>query len=168
MSIWANPGKLVLDILTHISSYLNITDIRIIKNKPSKNICDYAICNGHLSLLQWAIDNQNECIEASHANAIKYGHLHILQWITDTYYSVDLGEIAVTNGQLYILQQQQNRKYRWNFMICSRASINGHLHILQWAHANGYFVNDIMMYRNARLGGHHDTANWLQRYIVSI
>lgn len=74
----------------------------------------------------------------------------------------DFTKAAAFCGELGLLQElrQLNPPCPWDEMTCAAASMNGHLHILQWAIKNGCPC-DKYTYIYAAMNGHLDILKWI-------
>ncbi len=153
------------DILALISSFLEIYDIRVIKNTLTASNWEYEYfaMSGHLNILirQWddrSSWNGNIC-----AHAAKNGHIDIIEWIIKKQYwysSAEICAIASRNGYLNILQLM-DRKYVIDYSCLLSAIQNDHLHILQWFRANNYPWNMPACLNWAIENRHQNVINWI-------
>ncbi len=157
-------AALILDILSHIATFLNDVEMQIIKDKVTfdEDFYNHTVSSGYLNLLKWMpecygdFDNMFEI-------AAEYGHLDVLIWARE-HHNYSCGRWthyrAICNDNLEILQWLHKNGYGINRNTCSYAAECGNLHILQWARANGCKYNANTL-RCAMENGHIEIVNWL-------
>ncbi len=139
--------RLVDDIKTHIKSYLDDIDIRIIKSKNVFNrtmFYDSAIA-GYLSIAKWIrINMENSGIALEHEDVIlgatMNGHLDVVQWlyIDETQYKPRICEFAITYGHIHIVQWLFDIGQTMDNDIYYHAAQIGKVKIMQCALDNGH------------------------------
>lgn len=95
------------------------------------------LVDGHLNILKW-INPPHENYVCD--TAVREGHLHILQWgYENCYPSYNLDCVKVAqNGHLHILKWARANDYDWDEEVCTAAAEAGHLHIVKWIVENNY------------------------------
>jgi hypothetical protein len=69
--------------------------------------------NGHISVLQWLIENRYTCLDAQ------------------------ICAYAAMNGQLELMKWARQNDCPWDMWTCTYAQVWDHRDILQWARENG-------------------------------
>jgi hypothetical protein len=75
---------------------------------------------------------------------------------------------AAKNGHLHILQWARANGCDWDAGTCWLAADNGQLHILQWARANGCDWDAEDCADSARRSGYSAVADWINSVTVGI
>ncbi len=137
-------NTLTTDVKNIILSYLDKPDIKIIKSKNVFNgwKFEHFIKLGYLNIVKWIYKNMGGL---SYINIIilaaKHGHLNILQWIfiKDSIHNHLIIQYATQykESHLHILQWARANGCAWNSNVCADAALWGNLDIWQWALANG-------------------------------
>ena len=103
-------------------------------------VCDRAAGVGNLGLLRVLHGNGARWGARGIHAAVTGGHLEVLQWMytqdTDAPWDPELGSAAASAGQLPVLQWLCAHSPAMHYSL-RRAAFKGHLHVLQWAHAQG-------------------------------
>lgn len=133
-----------------------LKDERVLVRTAPEIVCYKFSQDGHLSLLQWAQTrgyryNVDFCMNGAAEN----GHLEVLKWLRDA-----------------DLQQHQHKRIKGsNFMtdfytgkiqtIAGLSVARGHIHILEWALANGARMEERLCWLASR-NGQLETLMWLR------
>ena len=117
-----------------------------------------------LAMFKYFVERERHSFFNVYEAIVRSGHDY-LEVIN--YYAVKYGisipllaDAAFRNGSVNIIQWLlENTSYVWNFDHCILAGGQGHLHVFQWATANG-FRNGYSQY-NAASDGHFHILKWL-------
>ncbi len=133
--------NLTPDIKSHISTYLNIVDMKLIKHMVifAEPLQIYAAGCGYLNILNWIFSIDTKLNNELCAYAAKYGQLETLQWIIDHGGVLDSSafQMAIKYNYIDIVKLLHKNKCHWDTFICLIAATDGHLEILQYLLANG-------------------------------
>jgi len=126
---------------------------------------------GHLDLLSCLIKGgaQFDAHELA-KKAAGRGHIHILQWLRywhEFVWDAHLTTAAARNGQLETLKWLRQPRAlerpvcQWNSWLVTNAAIMGHLHVVEWATANGARMRHHAMAAAAE-HGHFELVRWFR------
>ncbi len=153
------------DILALIPSFLEVYDIRVIKNKLITSNYEYeyfANC-GHLNIIIWQWNKHSSWNDYIGEYAARNGHINVIEWMIEKQFWYNIQGVCYTaaqNGHLNILQLLKHKCVVDNTCLL-HAVTGGHLHILIWAHANNYSWNMPDCLEAAIDNKHQDIVNWI-------
>lgn len=169
---WLNLHEYIpqRDIRKKIYSLLGPADKFVVKcahataRKPKFNLAFAVHCagEGHVSLLQWAFNNNFYPSESVYEAAVMKGRLNVLQWIDTLPYRkllVSVCDLAAYYGHLHIVQWAYLSGGFPRINACVIAAEQGHLHVLKWLRENGCPWDEAIC-GAAAFGGQLETLKW--------
>lgn len=135
----------------------------------NEKVCAAAAKNGHLGVLQWALDNGCTHDIRIKIYAEKYGHTHLLP-LVNKYYGHDLvgpTMYATDTYDINLLKWYLDRGYQWTDDTCIRAIVKGHKQIINTAYHLGYRVVP-NIYELALEHGHLKIMKWAHKNNIPI
>ena len=147
------------------NGHLNVLQwLRNHNQELSIKACDLAAENGHLEIVIWFVENDCHPDSNNFCEIAYNGHLHVLKWLYEKNYDIveDVGSSAASGGHLHILKWLREINYNFTFEICEDAAEEGHLHILKWLYEIGCLVDiDNMLCVRTLKYNHFETLQWL-------
>ena len=191
--IYDIPGIDLSDIYNGAAKYGNFDLLKFAvqydHNVIHSSVCNYAAYNGHIKILQWAIENG--CSLDTHLNGTiarngqfevleylsktdnlfgpdicagaAYGnHFEILKWAYKNGCPMDVNvcAYAAKNGNFEMLKWARENDCKWDVDTCIYAAKNGNFDILKWSINDGY-KHDIMICKLAVSSGNLEIVKWL-------
>lgn len=121
----------------------------------SEQVCNAAASGGHLSLLQWLVEQRcpadmNSLLEV----AASHGHIHIVRWLVNN--------TAHQRIRIGIAESNPIRFYKY-------AAARGHVHIIEWGVQNKFKTNVLEtkfneMFARAMYGAHRNVIEWMLQH----
>ena len=130
-------------------------------------LCFVAARYGHLRVLRWLYYQGLRLEEDVGLEAARAGQVNILKWIhrIEPHFIQDNRDMviaAASNGQLPVLKWLKKKRYLWfTSGAGAEAAGAGHIHILDWAHQMGCYL-DSRMTAKAAQWGQFETLVWLR------
>ena len=139
------------------------------------NYMKYIAKAGHLSLLQWARDENYKWYDNTSEHITKSGNLESLQWALDNKcpWSCHILYEAAMNGSLEILKWARKERSEWSgYRLCLAAAHGGKRHIIEWLLEIGIPLASVSTFENvddrnvvsvlASGAGHLELLKWLR------
>jgi GNAT superfamily N-acetyltransferase len=141
-----NAGVLSHTILTQVCKDLGSICRPLI---PKNELVKYALIDGNLKILEWAISIGCPPDAATCESAAFYGHLHIVKW---AYANRGIGQLTVqlcanaaAGGHIEILKWARSQGCPWNYLTAANAASRGQVDTLKWALEHGCPYDSIHM-----------------------
>ncbi len=129
-------------------------------------ICNHAVANNQLSIIQLLIDRKYEFTKDGYAIAALNGHISTLELLykNNIPFGRDNGANISINaaicGKIEALEWLREKGCVWDIRICSSAAKLGHYKLLKWLYTNGCILDNDTIVSAAR-GGHLKIIKWL-------
>ena len=154
-----------------IDTYYIGNGFAFVDPEHTSKVCDAAAGEGHLSVLEWLIENDCEYTVVTYAKAAEGGHIEVFKCLNANGLSTDfpaefessMHMAAARGGHIEMLQYLRGDGLcgPWNDDTFENAAEFGQLKVLQFLHDNECPWSQCTCYY-AAYGGHIEVLEWLR------